>query len=287
MTYETVKALRVALDQRLLNQSRVSGINLDRLRRRVVFERVVARLEAAEPGQWVLKGGMALEVRLGDEARLTKDIDMGLRGEVCEAAQLHDRLVETLAADPFDDRFVITTGHVTQLREDGAGQVAWRAKVAARLAGKLFGAVQLDVSPRAHELDQTDTVFLPNSLAFAGIDSIAIEIIDVHRHAAEKYHAMLRDFGDRENSRVRDLVDLVILCEHQMLDATTLAGAVAKVWRERNGVPPLMAFPELPDGWPARYEQLALDHGLTTTSFAVAVATVQGLWTDMFSTEEI
>lgn len=127
MTYETAKALRIALEQRLLNQSRASGINLDRLRRRVIFERVVARLEVAEPGQWVLKGGMALEVRLRDDARLTKDIDMGLRGTITAADELHGQLIETLTVDPFGDRFVITAGPVTQLMEDGVGHLTWRS----------------------------------------------------------------------------------------------------------------------------------------------------------------
>ena len=147
MTYETAGALRIALEQRLLNQSQESGISLDRLRRRVIFERVVARLETAEPRQWVLKGGMALEVRLRDDARLTKDIDMGLRSAISEAGELQERLVEAMSADPFTDRFVITVGPVSRLMEDGAGHVTWRAKVAAKLAGRPFGGVQLDVSP--------------------------------------------------------------------------------------------------------------------------------------------
>lgn len=44
-----------------------------------------------------------------------------------------------------------------------------------------------------------------------------MEAIDVHRHAAEKFHGMLRDFGERENSRVRDLLGPVILLEHDLL----------------------------------------------------------------------
>lgn len=69
MTYGSPQALRMALEQRLLTTSREGGIALDRLRRRVLFERIVSRLQTAEPGRWVLKGGMALEVRLSDAAR--------------------------------------------------------------------------------------------------------------------------------------------------------------------------------------------------------------------------
>lgn len=214
MTYDTPNALRMALEQRLQNQARDSGLTLDRLRRRVVFQRVVTRLQRAEPGRWVLKGGMALEVRLGDGARLTKDIDLGLRDEVLGADDLRDRLIETLGEDADGDGFEFSVAPAQRMALDGGGHLTWRVAVTARLDGRPFGAVKLDVSPRAHELEATEVVTLPNALAFAGLDAVQIEIIDVHRHAAEKYHAMSRDFGDRENSRVRDLVDLMLLRDH-------------------------------------------------------------------------
>jgi hypothetical protein len=37
---------------------------------------------------------MALEVRLGDQARLTKDIDLGLREELIDPDSMHNRLIE-------------------------------------------------------------------------------------------------------------------------------------------------------------------------------------------------
>src|SRR5680860_189942 len=209
MTYETPYALRTALEARLLNRTRESGVSLDRLRRRVLFERVLSRLQAAEPGHWVLKGGMALEVRLKDSARLTKDMDLGLRAVAVDAEQLRERLIEALSADPYGDRFALEVAAPKRLMEDGDGHETWRVKISAALADKQFGGIQLDISPRSHELDSTETVSLPNSLAFADVPAPEIEIIDVPRHAAEKFHAMTKDFGERENSRVRDLVDLV------------------------------------------------------------------------------
>jgi hypothetical protein len=217
MTYRTPQALRTALERRLLTESEATGIALDRLRRRVIFERVLTRLHTAEPGRWVLKGGMALEVRLADRA----------------------------------------------------------------LAGKPFGRVKLDISPRAHELEVTDKAQLPNSLSFAGIDVPTIEIIDVQRHAAEKFHGMQRDFGDRDNSRVRDLVDLVILHENDLLDVARLTEAVQEVWREREGVQPPTTLAPYPQSWPDRYERLATDQELNARTFADAVAIVKRLWADV------
>jgi hypothetical protein len=59
VTYDTPQALRMALEQRLLTRSTDTGVSLDRLRRQVLFQRIMARLEAAEPGRWVLKGAIS------------------------------------------------------------------------------------------------------------------------------------------------------------------------------------------------------------------------------------
>lgn len=127
---------------------------------------------------------------------------------------------------------------------------------------------------------------LPNSLDFADIPAPVVEIVDVHRHAAEKFHAMLRDFGDRDNSRVRDLVDIIILIEHDLLTSVPAAAATRQVWAERDGDVPPDVIPPLPESWPDRYERLATEHDLDTQSFPAAVASVARLWAEMFPKEE-
>jgi hypothetical protein len=135
----------------------------------VVFQRIVTRLQRAEPGRWVLKGGMAMEVRLRDAARLTKDLDLGLRETDVEPAGLRDRLIEALARDDDGDGLHFAVGIPSRMTEDGGGHLTWRFAVDVELAGRRFGAIKLDVSPRAHELDAMDTVALPNALDFASL----------------------------------------------------------------------------------------------------------------------
>lgn len=286
MTYESAAALRTALEQRLSNRAVQTGLGLDRLRRGVLFERIVARLDAAQPRWWVLKGGMALEVRLRDDARATKDIDLGLRQEIEAEAELHERLDDAFAVDLDDDRFEIVAAKPRMLGADGGGFPTYRVGVTANLAGREFGRIQLDISPRAHELDLTDHIALPNSLDFAGIPTRTVEIIDVNRHAAEKLHAMLRTYGDRENSRVRDLVDVVLLVEHDLLTTGAVAAAVRQVWAERDGVEPPATTSPLPESWPDRYESLAEDYELAAAAFPAAQALVGRLWVEMFPSEE-
>jgi hypothetical protein len=73
--YESPAALRHALDARLQNEAHARRTRLDRLRRRAVFERLLVRLDAARPDAWVLKGDTALEIRWGERARATRDLD--------------------------------------------------------------------------------------------------------------------------------------------------------------------------------------------------------------------
>jgi hypothetical protein len=113
-----------------------------------------------------------------------------------------------------------------------------------------------------------------------------IEIIDVHRHAAEKFHGMLREVGERENTRVRDLVDLVILDEHRLLEARKLRAALTSVWAERNRSSPPVRLPELPSGWGPRYERVAVEQELDTSAFNAATARVAVLWSKTFPDQE-
>src|SRR5579863_8545202 len=77
-TYSTAGAFRKALEERLKNASQTDEIDVNRLRRHVAFDRLLARLFRIETPPWVLKGGYALELRF-KAARSTVDIDLTLQ----------------------------------------------------------------------------------------------------------------------------------------------------------------------------------------------------------------
>lgn len=74
-TYTSARAFRTALEERLKRTSITEQTDLNRLRRQVSFDRLLARLFREESPPWVLKGGYALELRFKD-ARSTVDIDL-------------------------------------------------------------------------------------------------------------------------------------------------------------------------------------------------------------------
>ncbi|GAB3421213.1 hypothetical protein [Flindersiella endophytica] len=67
--YATPNAFRRALDDRLKSEARSRGRALEELRREFLFQRFLALIFSVPDGQWVLKGGVSLLMRLA-EARL-------------------------------------------------------------------------------------------------------------------------------------------------------------------------------------------------------------------------
>ena len=76
MKYADAGSFRQALEQRLKDSGGRDPGRLTRERKRIAFERLLARLAAGAPGRWILKGGFALDLRMADQARFTKDIDI-------------------------------------------------------------------------------------------------------------------------------------------------------------------------------------------------------------------
>ena len=102
MRYESAARFRQALERRLRDRSRATGSSLIRLRKTVVFERLLARLAVAARGRWTLKGALALDFRLRDRSRTTKDMDLvrhdneeAAVGDLIEAASLDRRVEES------------------------------------------------------------------------------------------------------------------------------------------------------------------------------------------------
>jgi hypothetical protein len=78
MGYRSDNDFRTALEERLRQHERQLEQPLVRLRKRLVFERCMSRLQRRPDSPWILKGGFALELRLEDRARMTKDLDLGV-----------------------------------------------------------------------------------------------------------------------------------------------------------------------------------------------------------------
>lgn len=286
MNYATPAAFRMALETRLASGSRATGVDLNRLRRRAVFERILIRLDDAQRGCWVLKGGMALEIRWSDRARTTRDLDLATRGRVSDVAALRTVLAETLACDPHGDWFQFLVGPARALTADAAGRPGWRFPVEARLAGRQFAQVTVDVVARAEEIGGTERVPLPGVLAFAGLPTASVEVVDRNQHFAEKLHALTQTYGDRPNTRTRDLVDLLMLVEDGLQPTSGLDAGVRHVFAVRDAREPPADLPDPPPHWAETYPTLAADLDVEAKTVDSAMSDLRAFWALVRSSEE-
>jgi hypothetical protein len=276
MRYATPAAFRDAIEDRIRSQA-AGGADPMRIRQHIVFERLLARLVHQRPGDWVLKGGVALEVRLRNRARATKDLDLAVRG-VSESGQLIETLAEALGTDPDDDYFTLRLGQTTSLAADEAGRPGWRTTVDADLAGRLFASARVDVVARSEELAGTERIVVPSLLSFAEVPGVEIDSVDPNQHFAEKLHAYTLDRGERENTRVKDLVDLVLLIEDGLDPGTELRRTVDHVFATRNTHAVPTDIPMPPAAWGASYAGTATELDLRAATLDAASDTLTTYW---------
>lgn len=256
-----------SLTDRIRNAAHARGTEPARIRRQLVFQRILARLTIDDA--WVLKGGFSLEVRLGLRARATRDLDVTYRGATppASALDLQDALVDALDHADFDD-FVFAVALPRAIAADELGNPGWRVPIKASLGGVTFDEIRLDVVARADEIiTAVETLTIAPPLAGTGFADVDVIAVNLPQHAAEKTHAYARIYAhDTPSSRVKDLIDLVLLVESGLLESEAWARRVAHVFTIRDSSAPPEGLPEPPGSWKLPYAAMAEDLALVAAS---------------------
>ncbi len=192
MSYQTGQAFRRALEARLLNQSTQGSVSLVRLRKLVAFDRFLARLLVAQPDGWLLKGGLALQLRLGERARTTKDIDVLLR---LPHPQIGPTLMRAAVLD-LGDWFSFTVQQ-DPAQLPGLADGGWRFFVTARLDSRRFESFHVDIGVGDPVLEPAEALTTPPLLVFAGIAALTLPCYPLSQHLAEKVHAYVKPARQR------------------------------------------------------------------------------------------
>jgi hypothetical protein len=277
--YEDANAFRRALEDRLKNIAREQSVPLDRLRRRITFDRFLARLfnKSNTKPQWLLKGGYALEFRFHNIARTTKDVDFSIpninnANETTIRALLQDEAKKGLS-----DWFVFYIG-LPMKEFDQAVYGGWRYPVEARVANRVFTKFHIDVGIGDAVISEAEWKKGDDVLQFAGIEPAYAAMLPTEQHFAEKIHAYSYPRDKRPFSRMRDLVDLVLLIEQGLPDKRLVLSAVKATFKRRDShdIPEILEIP--PEVLGSSYEQLAEDCGVTKKTMAEAFSFVQDYW---------
>ncbi len=300
--YGTARAFRQALEERLKQYSIARKIELARLRRVVAFERLLARLfpvdsiDALEDTPWLLKGGYALEMRLGSTARTTRDIDLsvpdlpgspGLPGPSQTAGGRNDRmeairerLQEAVDRD-LADWFTFRIGSpIADL--DAAPYGGARFPVEALLDNRSFARYHLDVGLGDAVVSPPEWITGTEILEFAGIAPARVaslrSVLPIEQHFAEKIHAYTLPRGEQANTRIKDLIDLVLLIDMNLPQLEVVVQAMRATFERRSTheIPAMLPTP--PASWQGRYEALAGESGAGDRNLNEAFAELSAYW---------
>jgi hypothetical protein len=272
--FKSAVAFRQALEARLGNISRERHIDILRLRRQIAFDRFLCRLFRHPTARWFLKGGYAMELRI-EKSRTTRDIDITVCNPLKGSGRVQSRLLSLLqdvVSTDIGDFFTFIVGEAMK-DLDGAPYGGARYPVEARMAGRTFANFHVDVASGDPVLEPIEQIAGRDWLAFAGMDSIPFPAIAKEQQFAEKLHAYTLPRFDRQNTRVRDILDLLLLVRSEM-DIGRVRYAIRAIFDCRHTHDTPLVFPLPPDSWTEIFAILAEECGISV-SLAGAFAEIE------------
>ncbi len=254
--YRTATGFRQGLEERLNDLAQSQGKDVMRLRRQLAFDRLLARMFDAPDSPWLLKGGYVMELRV-KQARTTKDLDLGLKTVPREPLR---KWIEAAAAIKMDDFFVFKIGPSTMDLE-AAPYGGERFPVEANMDGRPFIKFHVDIAKGDDGLEPNEKLVGHDWLGFAGLPVPEFIAIPQPLHFAEKLHAYTQ-VRAVPNSRVKDLVDMVLLIQLGGLESDRVHAALNKTFERRNAQPLPLRLDPPPQAWEVPFRTLAEECGL-------------------------
>lgn len=223
--YRNATAWRQSLNAHIRAQAAETGRSVQAVRRQVAYQRFLARVFAAGDGGWILKGGVGLLMRT-PVARATTDVDLIHEQRSTEHAVAD---LQAAAAHELADGLEFRLGRPVPL--SGAGGLTISVEATISTTATVFERFSVDVVtdraiPAAIE-HSTPTPVVEGLAELADLPPFALYPLPAQ--IADKTCATFSQYGaeGRPSTRVRDLVDIVIIATTQTVDADTLSKAVA------------------------------------------------------------
>jgi predicted nucleotidyltransferase component of viral defense system len=230
MTRQTPINVAASVRARLLKVSKERREDFTLTLMNYAAERFLYRLSASPyRDQFILKGAMLFAVRIGEQYRPTRDLDLLGTGEATEAA-IHTAVREIATTNVEDDGLVfdVATLEVHLIREDNR-YGGLRAVMQAHLAEARIH-LQIDVgfgdviTPAAADLK------FPTLLR--DMPSPYVLAYPTETIVAEKAEAMV-DLGV-SNSRMKDFTDIAMAARRVQFDGDTLVAALRATFHRRR-----------------------------------------------------
>jgi hypothetical protein len=253
----------------MTNTARDASVVARRIHLVVAIDRLLARLLVAAPGRWVVKGGYANQLRRPDDARFTEDLDLRIDAAIETAPEL---LASGFAVDLGDDFSYEVASPPASLESPPGGGLRFVA--VARLAGTELVRFKVDVTAADVVVGDFESYFSDPVIARLGFRRSRFPVYPVNQHFAEKLHALTLP-RDVENTRVRDLVDLVWFIRYFTFPSDTLAIACIATFERRASHPWPPTIDTPPESWNRPYAAWRAELDLAEPTPAAAASALR------------
>jgi hypothetical protein len=169
-------------------------------------------------------------------------------------------------------RFVVEQPKTEQATLHGGGR---RFNVQALLDSRPFELFHVDVGTDDPMLEPVQLLQMPALLDFADISPTVAPCFPITQQIAEKVHAYTRPHASGASSRVKDLVDILLLAGLQPLVGLPLRQALQATFEARGTHPLPLTLPIPPDSWSQPLRRMADETGLAWREVGDAVTAAQ------------
>jgi hypothetical protein len=180
---------------------------------------------------------------------------------VLGAAAAREDLLRAAAHD-LHDHFAFSIVGTEDLQEGGT-RLALRYRFEASVAGVAFELLQVDVTSLPPPVWEVERAQRRGLLSDVGLGPIEVMLVPLERQVAEKLHAYTRRYHG-ESTRVRDLVDLIIIRLFESIDADRLWREISRTFAQRGTHSMPDEFPAPPVDWARAYSREARAVGIPT-----------------------
>lgn len=264
--FKTPTDFRKSLESRLKNIATKNNLDLQRTRRKLAFERLLARIFYHDSNNFILKGGYAMELRFST-SRATKDIDLTCLHRTTdynfsiEEIIIHE--LRQLAKLDLNDFFMFEISKA-KIELENAPYGGARYSVSSSIDKRLFVRFQLDIGADVI-VDEIEDIEGSDWLKYCGINAPKIKMISIEQQLAEKLHAYTLPRIEKLNSRVKDLIDMLLLIKFRHINLSNFKLVIQKVFKTRktHEIPQVLEQPPLE--WTLIYNTLASECDIKLT----------------------
>jgi predicted nucleotidyltransferase component of viral defense system len=240
----------------------------------VAIDRLLQRLlQTTKWGTWILKGGYANQVRHPGAARTTEDVDLAIETSIESATEMLVTAMRVDLADLFS--FELAGAPRMLAGPPGGGH---RYMVIARLGGQELVRFNVDVSANEAIVGALEQHASDPIVELLGYERATFPVHPVAQHFAEKLHAYTLP-RDAENTRAKDLADMVWLATLHPFESGALIDAASATFARRASHPWPPAPTPPPAAWARQYaalrRELRLDPHTVADAHASLVAFLQ------------